>query len=330
MNLISLIVPVYNVENYLEECLESIINQKYSNIEVILVNDGSTDGSKEICERYCEQDPRFHLINQENQGQSVARNNGVAASTGELITFVDSDDVVSAKYLENLYAYMTEEIDLIECEYRATRSVFDTLKELENSQIVFEGNSEEAVIKSCNYGLSYSPICKLYRRKLLEDFPFTTGIIYEDVYHGVGILKFIRKMVKIDYVGYYYREYSGSTMQREFSKKNLDIFTSSDKLVELFISDEKLLPYIGKFLVQIVTTHHKDFIRRDNPYQEVYEEKLRQYVEIVKKSPEVASSSKMIRMYQLAPSLYLRYTFPIVNRTWRNLHGIMELFRKMD
>ena len=119
-------------------------------------------------------------------------------------------------------------------------------------------------------------------------------------------------------------------MRREFSKKNLDIFTSSDKLVELFVSDEKLLPYIGKFLVQIVTTHHKDYIRRDNPYQQVYEEKLRQYVEIVKKSPEVASSSKMIRMYQLAPCLYLRYTFPIVNRTWRNLNRIIELFRKRD
>ena len=326
--MISVIVPLYNVEEYLEECLESIKNQTYSNIEVILVNDGSTDNSQAICERYCQQDPRFHLINQENQGQSVARNNGVAASTGEFITFVDSDDVVSAKYLENLYAYMTEEIDLIECEYRVTRTVFDTLKELENPQIVFEGNSEEAVIKSCNYGLSYSPICKLYRRKLLEDFPFTTGIIYEDVYHGVGILKFIRKMVKIDYVGYYYREYSGSTMRREFSEKNLDIFTSSDKLVELFVSDEKLIPYIGNFLVQIVTTHHKDFIEKNNPYQKLYEEKLREYIKLVEKSPEVARTSKMVKLYRLAPKFYLRYTFPIVNRIWRWLNYLKELISK--
>ena len=295
--MISVIVPVYIVEEYLEECLESIKNQTYSNIEVILVNDGSTDNSQVICERYCQQDPRFHLINQANQGQSAARNHGVTASRGELITFVDSDDVVSAKYLENLYAYMTEEIDLVECEYRVTRSVFDKLKELENSKIVFEGNSEEAVIKSCNYGLTYSPVCKLYRRKLLEDFPFITGIIYEDVYHGVGILKFIRKMVKIDYVGYYYREYSGSTMRREFLEKNLDIFTSSDKLVELFVSDEKLIPYIGKFLVQIVTTHHKDFIEKNNPYQKLYEEKLREYIKLVEKSPEVARTSKMVKLY---------------------------------
>ena len=326
--MISVIVPVYNVEEYLEECLNSIQHQTYTDIEVILVNDGSRDGSKEICERYCRLDSRFHLINQENKGLSGARNRGMTESKGEFITFVDSDDVVSAKYLENLYAYMTEEIDLIECEYRVTRSVFDKLKELENSKIVFEGNSEEAVIKSCNYGLTYSPVCKLYRRKLLEDFPFITGIIYEDVYHGVGILKFIRKMVKIDYVGYYYREYSGSTIRREFSEKNLDIFTSSDKLVELFVSDEKLIPYIGKFLVQMVTTHHKDFIEKNNPYQKLYEEKLREYIKLVEKSPEVARSSKMVKLYRLAPKFYLRYTFPIVNRIWRKMHSLKELIYK--
>ena len=326
--MISVIVPVYNVEEYLEECLESIKNQTYSNIEVILVNDGSTDNSQAICERYCQQDPRFHLINQENQGQSVARNNGVAASTGELITFVDSDDVVSAKYLGNLYAYMTEEIDLIECEYRVTRTVFDTLKELENPQIVFEGNSEEAVIKCCNYGLSYSPVCKLYRRHLVEDFPFLTGVIYEDIYHGVGLLKFIRKMVRLDYVGYYYREHSNSTMRRRFSEKNLDLFSCCDKLVDLFALDEKLIPYIGKFLVQIVTTHHKNFIEKNNPYQKLYEEKLREYIKLVEKSPEVARTSKMVKLYRLAPKFYLRYTFPIVNRTWRWLNYLKELISK--
>ena len=121
----SIIVPVYNVEEYLEECLESIQKQTYTDIEVILVNDGSTDGSKEICESYCQMDSRFKLINQENKGQSAARNNGVSVSTGEYITFVDSDDVISSKYVEILNRYMTEEIDLVECEYRAVRSVFN-------------------------------------------------------------------------------------------------------------------------------------------------------------------------------------------------------------
>ena len=322
--MISVIIPVYNVGAYLEECLDSVKNQTYTDIEVILVNDGFIDNSQAICELYCQQDSRFHLINQENQGQSAARNHGVSASSGELITFMDSDDVLSIKYLEVLNRYMREDIDLVECEYRATRSVFNKLKEAENIQILFEGNSEESVIKSCNYGASYSPVCKLYRRKLLEDFPFLTGVIYEDIYHGVGVLKFIRKMVRLDYVGYYYRKRSNSTMHKQFSKKNLDLFTCCDKLVDLFASDEKLIPYIGKFLVQIVTTHHKDYIKKDNPYQKLYEEKLRKYIKLVEKSPEVTRSSKMVRMYQLAPKLYLRYTFPIVNRIWRKMNSLKE------
>lgn len=326
--MISVIVPVYNVEAYLEECLDSAKNQTYTDIEVILVNDGSIDNSQAICELYCEQDSRFHLINQENQGQSAARNHGVNASIGELITFVDSDDVISTKYLEVLNNYMNEDIDIVECNYRATRSVFDKLKEAENIQILFEGNSEESVINSCNYGVSYSPVCKLYRRKLLEDFPFLTGVIYEDIYHGVGVLKFIRKMVRLDYVGYYYRKRSNSTMHKQFSKKNLDLFTCCDKLVDLFASDEKLISYIGKFLVQIVTTHHKDYIKKDNPYQKLYEEKLRKYIKLVEKSPEVTRSSKMVRMYQLAPKLYLRYTFPIVNKIWRKINSLKELIYK--
>ena len=315
--MISVIIPVYNVGAYLEECLDSVKNQTYTDIEVILVNDGSIDNSQAICELYCEQDSRFHLINQENQGQSAARNHGVNASIGELITFVDSDDVLSIKYLEVLNRYMKEDIDLVECDYRATRSVFDKLKEAEDIQIIFEGNSEESVIKSCNYGSSYSPVCKLYRRKLLEDFPFLTGV-----------LKFIRKMVRLDYVGYYYRKRSNSTMHKQFSKKNLDLFTCCDKLVDLFTSDEKLISYIGKFLVQIVTIHHKDYIKKDNPYQKLYEEKLRKYIKLVEKSPEVTRSSKMVRMYQLAPKLYLRYTFPIINKIWRKMNSLKELIYK--
>ena len=97
--MISVIVPIYNVERYLDECLNSIQNQSYKDIEVILVNDGSTDSSKTILERYCEEDSRFHLINQTNQCQSVARNVCVTASKGEYIAFVDSDEIIKKKNL---------------------------------------------------------------------------------------------------------------------------------------------------------------------------------------------------------------------------------------
>lgn len=121
--MISVIVPVYNVETYLEECLDSIQNQTYTDLEVILVNDGSTDGSKAICERYCQTDKRFRLINQSNQGQSVARNTGVTASRGEFIAFVDSDDMILANYLETLMQHMGEDVDIVESQFTVHKRI---------------------------------------------------------------------------------------------------------------------------------------------------------------------------------------------------------------
>ena len=191
--MISVIVPVYNVEKYLEECLESIQNQTYTDIEVILVNDGSTDNSEVICEKYCEQDKRFKLINQKNQGQSSARNVGVEASTGEFIAFVDSDDIIKINYLEELMQYMTEDIDIVESNFTVSKKDFfiETSKE---TMILFEGNSQEAVKIFPNHVLSVNPVTKLYRRSIVEAVPYLEGLIFEDIYSGIGMLKYIRKI----------------------------------------------------------------------------------------------------------------------------------------
>ncbi len=141
--MISVIVPVYNVEEYLEECLESIRQQTFTDIEVILVNDGSTDGSREICEQYCEKDSRFRLINQENQGQSVARNRGVKESVGQYIMFVDSDDVINTSVLEVLLPYMKMDVDIVECRMTRNKEEFFLNK---TSTIAFEGNAKKAIL----------------------------------------------------------------------------------------------------------------------------------------------------------------------------------------
>jgi len=142
--MISIIVPVYNVEEYLEECLESIRKQTYQDIEVILINDGSTDGSQAICEYFCQTDKRFRLINQKNQGQSVARNRGVKESIGEYIMFVDSDDVITPDCIETLVeiaertqAEMT--ISQLECEELETGNKSIAIK-INSDKDVIEGN----------------------------------------------------------------------------------------------------------------------------------------------------------------------------------------------
>ena len=321
--MISVIVPVYNVETYLEECLDSIQNQTYTDFEVLLVNDGSTDGSQAICERYCQTDKRFRLINQSNQGQSVARNTGVTASRGEFIAFVDSDDMILANYLETLMHYMLEDVDIVESQFTVSNEEF-LAKSFKEPSILFEGNSQEAVKIFPKHVLNVNAVTKLYRRSIVEAVPYIDGVIFEDVYCGIGMLKYIRKIIKIDYKGYYYRQHQASIMHRTFTPKNLDIFTVSDQLIDLYSDREELLPYIGSFLVHVATMHYQDYIQKGNPYANVYNQKLADYVTITKKNPELAKSSRMIRLYNICPKYYNSIIFPVYHFLWKLKNGIRK------
>lgn len=323
--MISVIVPVYNVEEYLEECLNSIQHQTYTDIEVILVNDGSRDGSKEICERYCQQDSRFHLINQENKGLSGARNRGMTESKGELITFVDSDDVIKDDMLEQLLKHMTtEEVDIVECWYTNDKKEIE-IPSPENVKIIFQGNAQEALVSLCKDNIvRLNAVAKLFRRQAIVNFPFLEGLFYEDVYGGMGILKQIHKMVKIDYTGYYYRVRRGSIMNREFSLKNLDLFAICDKVEQLYDGNADSLPYVQRRLFHLVLMHVVDYrIFEGNPYQEKYDEYLNRYA-------RSSSSSFLMRAYRLFPqkivfisrvvgAIQWRFEKYIVKRFWRGL-----------
>ena len=322
--MISVIVPVYNVETYLEECLDSIQNQTYTDFEVLLVNDGSTDRSKAICERYCQTDKRFRLMNQTNQGLSAARNKGVEISTGEYIVFVDSDDVIKINYLEKLMQYMTEDVDIVESQFTVSNEEF-LAKSFKEPSILFEGNSQEAVKIFPKHVLNVNAVTKLYRRSIVEAVPYIDGVIFEDVYCGIGMLKYIRKIIKIDYKGYYYRQRQASIMHRTFTPKNLDIFTVSDKLLEMYSDREELLPYIASFLVHLATMHYQDYIRKGNPYAKVYNQKLAEYVAITKKNPELARASRLIRLYNFCPKYYNSIVFPVYYAIWKFKNGIKEV-----
>jgi len=321
--LLSVIVPVYNVEEYLEECLDSIKKQTYKNIEVILVNDGSTDKSQEICERYCQQDPRFHLINQKNRGLSAARNRGIQESTAEFITFVDSDDVIKEDMLEQLMKPMTSEnIDIVECWYTHNEQELE-LETKDNIGIVFRGDTKEALVSLCSDNIvRLNAVAKLFRRKLIIGFPFLEGLFYEDVYGGMGILKQIRRMVKIDYIGYYYRVRQGSIMNREFNLKNLDLFIICDKVEQLYEGDVELLPYIHRRLFHLVLMHVIDYhIFEGNPYQEKYVEYLNRYA-------KSSSPSFLMRAYRLFPKNIVFISRVVGAIQWRFEKYIIKGLRK--
>ena len=318
--MISIIVPVYNVEEYLEECLESIRQQTFTDIEVILVNDGSTDGSKEICERYSQADSRFRLINQENKGQSVARNIGVAESKGEFIVFIDSDDIVRVDLLGQLMNNMSDEIDVVECD--KTENI-QYLNVKENVIQVKEFDSNEALFQCFNHGVSWSPVAKLYRREIVEKIPFLENLIYEDFYTGIVSLKYINKMRKIDYIGYYYRYHTSSTMNQKYSEKNLDIFKVGEKLLNEFREDD-WFPYVGYMLFSVAIGHYKKYhIRIGHPYYQLYIDAINKYFKIAKKSPDIFNSSKLLRWYSYSPkyffnlyyALYLEYL--LIRKKWK-------------
>ena len=309
--MISLIVPVYNVEEYLEECLESIRKQTYQDIEVILINDGSTDGSQAICEYFCQTDKRFRLINQKNQGQSVARNHGVKESLGEYIMFVDSDDVVSLGLLEQLMKYMSNGIDIVECD---RTEAIQCLNEEKKDIHVKEFDSNEALYQCFNHGVSWSPVAKLYRRKIVEKVPFLENLIYEDFYTGIVSLKYIHKMRKINYIGYYYRYHTSSTMNQKYSEKNLDIFKVGEKLLEEFREDN-WLPYVGNMLFLVGIGHFKKYnIRVGHPYYQLYVDAIDNYFEIAKKSSDIFNSSKLLRWYSYSPKYFFSLYYPLYLR----------------
>ena len=325
--MISIIVPVYNVEEYLEECLTSIQNQTFTDIEVILVNDGSSDRSKEICERYCQQDSRFKLINQKNQGLSAARNRGVIESIGEYIMFVDSDDVVKENIVEVLLSYMKEDVDLVECNLTQNKEELQKNKPI---RVVFEGNSPESIIKCLAFKeVKFCAFTKLYRREIVEKVPFLEGVIYEDIYTGMNYLKYIRKMVAVDLKGYYYRVRPNSIMTKSFNKKNLDIITVGNKLIESFQDDVYLLPYIAYFMFYIGLSHYqRDGITKKNPYVDLYENFIRDSIFIAKQSQEVVRKYRLLRLYLIAPKYFLTITHPVYQFLYKAWTSFRKLIRK--
>lgn len=164
---ISLVIPVYNSEQYLEECLGSISKQTYQDFEVILVNDGSKDRSGEICNQYAVRDSRFRVIHKENGGVATARNTGIDNVAGDWVVFVDSDDTVLPGYIEDMMMLVDDKTDIVVCDMKGKEKSRIVSKELDAS--VFDQHPQL---------LSGSPVNKLFKTKLLRDFKiyFPLGI----------------------------------------------------------------------------------------------------------------------------------------------------------
>ena len=214
---ISIIIPVYNVKKYLAESLESVINQTYKNLEIIIINDGSNDGSEKICDKYSKIDSRIKLIKQKNMGLSTARNKGLDCMTGEYIAFLDPDDVYHPEMIEKTYKAITQQnVDCVICNYvpqKTTKTleknnVNKKIKALNLSSKIY--NKKEILDELTHGKLNNSVWNKLYKKNLWKDVRFPEGHVYEDVLVNILILNKITSIYLLDEVLVIYRLHSKS------------------------------------------------------------------------------------------------------------------------
>ncbi len=223
MPIISIIIPVFNAERYIDECIKSLLEQNLKDIELIFVNDGSTDNSKSKIEKYLSTDDRIVLLNQDNKGVSVARNNGIAISKGNYVGFVDADDFVEKDFYEKLIA-SSQQCDIVSSDFIVYQD-----GQILISKTVFLPNKvynkmfiQNQIIPFCIKSDDLNSSCnKIFKRELIFDnnLQFPVGVTHgEDAYFNLKAFNACKSLIFIDYAGYHYREVEGSASRNIFEK----------------------------------------------------------------------------------------------------------------
>lgn len=223
--MVSIIVPVYNIKEYLPRCVESLLGQSYDDLQILLVDDGSTDGSGALCDEWAQGDGRIQVIHKENGGLSDARNAGLNHVRGDWILFVDGDDYLVSHAVERLMEFAREDVDFVQFFYRETedchwlgepRQSADAKEETDNAQMwqrLYQLG-----------GVAASSCTKLWNRRLFEGLRFQKGILHEDEELINRVLPKCRKVIYTDLELYGYFMRSGSIVHSGFRKKSMDVF----------------------------------------------------------------------------------------------------------
>lgn len=245
---ISVIVPVYNVEKYLNKCIDSILSQKLSNYELLLIDDGSTDSSSEICKTFALQDHRIKYFRKENGGLSDARNFGIERAVAKYIVFIDSDDYIDSDYLASLYtAIVNNDADVAMCGFKFVNDKYDLIDRVavsdfeEDKKVISGKNLLRNVFKKNGY-VFVVVWNKIYKRKLFDTVKFEKGRLYEDEYINFKLFWNVQKIALVDKQNYNYVQRNGSIINSKISKKKIiDIFEMYQRRMEFYkLKDDNL------------------------------------------------------------------------------------------
>ena len=322
--LVSIIVPIYNVENYLRQCLDSISEQTYKNFECIMVNDGSTDSSQQIAEEYLT-DSRFTLINQSNKGLSGARNTGISHIREEstFVAFVDSDDYIYPDFLETLIEHIEDGVDIIEgmIEYFHDEIKVDRVCHDFEKQTLM--TKDDKLGKFALNELRVSVFPKLFRKSLLTEDFFPEGWIFEDLAVVPELISHSGKWIKLPKVIYGYRIRPNSITTKEFSEEKLDVFKIFGKY-DLFFKDEsdvtKLLVEKIKYLH--LNYHDIEFVPENSHYKQLYQQEKQKLLSKIADYESKALISIIVPIYDVEN--YLRQCLDsIMSQTYQNFECLL-------
>lgn len=261
---VSVIIPAYNVKEFIGECIESIINQKYKNLEIIIVNDGSTDGTAQVIDKYAALDERIVVVNKANGGLSSARNSGLDVMTGDYVSFIDGDDFVD----DDLYSTLVNTInehkgaDLIQFGYNhyyGDISAYRKDRDLKTQVL----NGHESLYKFVNGEVIQGIVCnKLFKKNIIENVRFFYGKHYEDGAFTLEVLFSVRKSIIIDNLFYHYRRNRVGSITNELKTNVFEEWDIIDNLKERYKNDPHLLNCINNYSVEHTLYLFVDILRR--------------------------------------------------------------------
>ncbi|MBC5624031.1 glycosyltransferase [Clostridium sp. NSJ-49] len=224
MSKISIIVPIYNVELYVERCIESILNQSLSDFDLILVDDGSTDKSGEICEGYAKKDSRIQVIHKKNGGLSSARNAGIEIAQGKYIAFVDGDDFIHKDMYKILYDKIIQnDSDIVICEFKKVYNKTDVIDTIENTKSIELNNIDALHMLYSDKGAEFTVAWnKIYKKELFDEVRYEEGKIHEDEFIAHKLLYKAQKITYVSKQLYNYIQREDSIINSKFNIKKLD------------------------------------------------------------------------------------------------------------
>lgn len=271
--MVSVIIPIYNVYKYLDECIESVCKQTYANMEIILVNDGSIDASGKKCDDWLKKDARIRVIHKENGGLSSARNAGLDAAQGEYVYFLDGDDYIEYSLLSEIVPYMNKGYDMVSFNYykmyadgkKETSSYCDThVYELDSN----EKKQNFIVAKLLRYKVGYEACCRIFKKEIIDRYNIRFAdnriVFAEDVYFSLCYCAHSNKIINLDKILYYYRQHQESIMSRESVRLNIGRMNELGKLVLNHYMDYDdcnslvdIFPAIHYLIIDNVLTRYK-------------------------------------------------------------------------